>query len=91
MTASEKCRKLAKTLHAKSNKIPYEDVYDVAKQIIQCASNTLTVSSSDRYLLDQGDVSIPSRPLTDLCKSEHECSTKTSLVRMTFLLIMILT
>ena len=88
MTASEKCQKLAKNLHSKSNRIPYEDVYDAATHIAQCASNTLTVSVFDRYLFDWRHVPAPSRPLTVLCKNEHECSTMTSRVRMHFLLIM---
>jgi hypothetical protein len=47
MIALEKTDQLARQLHSMSKRIPYEDVQIAATQLIQCASNILTV----RYLI----------------------------------------
>jgi len=43
MIVSNKCYQLSFALYSISTKIPYEDVQLAAQQLIQCASNILTV------------------------------------------------
>ncbi len=44
MIGSEKCYQLSHTLYLLSTRIPYEDAQMAAEQLIQCATNILTVS-----------------------------------------------
>ncbi len=48
MIASNKCYELSAALHLMSTKIPYEDVRLAATQLIQCASNLLTVRNMNK-------------------------------------------
>ena len=43
MIATENCYRLARSLHSSMSKIPYEDAQIAATQLLQCASNVLTV------------------------------------------------
>ncbi len=43
-----KCCELSAALHERSTKIPYEDVRLAATQLIQCASNVLTVRNINK-------------------------------------------
>lgn len=44
MIASDRCYKLSLALQSMSGKIPYEDVQIAATDLIQCATNVLSVS-----------------------------------------------
>ena len=43
MIASENCYRLSRSLRSWRTKIPFEDVQIAATQLLQCASNVLTV------------------------------------------------
>ena len=47
MIASEKCYQLSFALRSMSTKIPYEDVQIAATDLIQCATNVLSVRDKD--------------------------------------------
>ena len=44
MLGSEKCYQLASALSSIATSVPYEDVQTAATQLIQCATNVLTVT-----------------------------------------------
>jgi len=53
MIASEKCYQLARYLYCKRTEIPYEDIKIASTQLLQCASNVLTVRKKKKTLVNK--------------------------------------